>query len=798
MKTKITISLLATASFLFNVNDSRAQWTVNAAGDVYNSNSSGLVGLGLTAPASLFHAAGQIRTGIPTGGLGGASATTGSFLLYNSTNSNTVNIQSGTTSTSYTMTLPTAQGANGSVLTNDGSGGLNWLIVEPWVTSGNTLSGTLPSSPVQWIGTINAADWIIKTNSTERMRVLSTGNVGIGTAAPGKKIDVNGDALIGASNRAAGHAFLFLDAGTGAGNEPHFRFSQNTILKAQIKWSSDASGGIDFYTLGAGSFVRFTNAGNVGIGTTSPDFNGSGSAFRTLSILGPNTSATSCGILEMATQSTDADANIAGVLNFAASSNASTKKSIAQIVSFTQGTTATNRGGFMIFNTKPDGSTSTLERMRIDNLGNVGIGTSPAYKLHVVTTLGGDKAVMGTSSASTTSGVNHGGYFEANGAGANANVGLYASASAGLLNYGAHIIVTANGNDRSLVSAGTAPSYFNGSVGIGFPNPAFKLDVNGTSNFSGNMTITGNLSVNGSSTRTISDNYTSDQQFKTNVDSIHSALNTIKQLKPRSFYFDTTNVYGLNFSDKKQFGFIAQDVETILPDLVTSITKHAALDTLGNIIHSAITYKALNYNAFIGILTKGIQELQQKNDSLKTKTNEQDSINTALQNEVNQLQTKNTSLQNQINNLITNDTLVQNQLNQLSSLINDCCNNGNGNGNGNGNHHSMQPGPNNNQDQSSTPLIDVELNNKNIVILNQNVPNPFAEQTTISYYLPDNITHAQIIFSDLSGKIIKTIDLTEKGKGVLNVFANDLSNGIYTYSLIIDGQIAEMKKMVKN
>ena len=37
---------------------------------------------------------------------------------------------------------------------------------------------------------------------------------------------------------------------------------------------------------------------------------------------------------------------------------------------------------------------------------------------------------------------------------------------------------------------------------------------------------------------------------------------------------------------------------------------------------------------------------------------------------------------------------------------------------------------------------------------------------------------------------------TEKGKGILNVFANDLSNGTYTYSIIVDGQTIETKKMV--
>ena len=136
-------------------------------------------------------------------------------------------------------------------------------------------------------------------------------------------------------------------------------------------------------------------------------------------------------------------------------------------------------------------------------------------------------------------------------------------------------------------------------------------------------------------------------------------------------------------------------------------------------------------------------------------------------------------------------------MNQLASLISDCCNNhGNGHGNGHGN-DLMQSGGNNYKSTAITTTTEVELSNKNVVVLNQNVPNPFAEQTTISYYLPENVIRAQIIFMEQSGKIIKTVDLTERGNGTLNVFASDLSSGIYTYALILDGETIETKKMVK-
>lgn len=83
------------------------------------------------------------------------------------------------------------------------------------------------------------------------------------------------------------------------------------------------------------------------------------------------------------------------------------------------------------------------------------------------------------------------------------------------------------------------------------------------------------------------------------------------------------------------------------------------------------------------------------------------------------------------------------------------------------------------------------------VVLEQNVPNPFAEQTTINYTLPDNATKAEMLFYNSQGKLIQSVELTQKRKGQLNVFANDLSSDIYTYTLVVDGKIVESKKMIK-
>lgn len=57
-----------------------------------------------------------------------------------------------------------------------------------WELTGNT--GTNPAT--NFLGTTDAQDLVIKTNSTEQLRVLSTGQVGVATATPTAKLDVNG------------------------------------------------------------------------------------------------------------------------------------------------------------------------------------------------------------------------------------------------------------------------------------------------------------------------------------------------------------------------------------------------------------------------------------------------------------------------------------------------------------------------------------------------------------------------------------------------------------------------------
>ncbi len=78
--------------------------------------------------------------------------------------------------------------------------------------------------------------------------------------------------------------------------------------------------------------------------------------------------------------------------------------------------------------------------------------------------------------------------------------------------------------------------------------------------------------------------------------------------------------------------------------------------------------------------------------------------------------------------------------------------------------------------------------------LEQNVPNPFDNQTIINYILPDN-TRASLVIFDMTGKFIKEIDLIDK-KGQVLVQASEIGKGMFLYSLVSNNKEIITKKMI--
>ncbi len=80
--------------------------------------------------------------------------------------------------------------------------------------------------------------------------------------------------------------------------------------------------------------------------------------------------------------------------------------------------------------------------------------------------------------------------------------------------------------------------------------------------------------------------------------------------------------------------------------------------------------------------------------------------------------------------------------------------------------------------------------------LEQNNPNPFNQQTLISYTIPDNCTNSSLHIYNLNGVELKSYAINQKGKGNVIVDGNSLKAGMYLYTLICDGKEIATKKMI--
>ncbi len=230
----------------------------------------------------------------------------------------------------------------------------------------------------------------------------------------------------------------------------------------------------------------------------------------------------------------------------------------------------------------------------------------------------------------------------------------------------------------------------------------------------------------------------SDSALKQNIQPIQKPLSLLDSINPKTYEFNKNAIPQLWLPDGTHYGLIAQDVESVFPQFVSNATEPALKDTAGNIIYPAKNFKALNYNEFIPILIASVKSQQ-----------------------------------------VLIDTLTS-QLSSLQTLVNGCCG-------------AARPGQSENGHSET-----ITLKNITTIILDQNVPNPFKDQTDIRYSLTDDVKSATMLFYDNSGHVLQTVDLKERGQGVIHIYAPDLSSGIYTYSLIADGKVIETKRMVKS
>ena len=406
--------------------------------------------------------------------------------------------------------------------------------------SGNGLTiGLNTTSALVWYR--EAGDLLLGTNNTERVRILAGGNVGIGTSNPVSKLSI-----VGLDN-ASGLGVLELATGGGTnlklgGNNTYSWIQSHSSKPLRI----NELGNSVIFNLGGGA---------VGIGTTSPaqQFHitqnmalglTGGSIGDTNSILFPTVNGTHAGVPNGIYYTKKG--NWGGQIDIRTSYDWGYSTDNAKI------SLNGAAGNGITFSTGASALGST-ERVRIDELGNVGIGTSsPAAKLHVVGaglfTATGTKTtkVVGTDSSievedglsifnkasnygwlinsdsSNNFGIynwNRNGYVfsikdnAANGAftisGSNVGIGatspsqkLEVNGNIGIPYTGYLISTTDVGNSIQLHNgSGVMNFYTNGSirlsiaystgnVGIGTTSPTTKLDVSGV------ITATGGNSTN--------------------------------------------------------------------------------------------------------------------------------------------------------------------------------------------------------------------------------------------------------------------------------------------------------------
>ncbi len=313
---------------------------------------------------------------------------------------------------------------------------------------------------------------------------------------------------------------------------------------------------------------------------------------------------------------------------------------------------------------------------------------------------------------------------------------------------------------------------FNNTIGITLSALGNNIFVNadGYSNSTaiGNMAvidapnevILGNTSITAIKAEVTGITALSDGRFKKNVQQNVPGLEFINTLKPVTYNYD---IKGLNahrapnssslieletkpgvLQPKEDEVAIAQKEKILYTGLIAQDVEKAASKINYNFSglykpqNDKDTY-GLSYVDFVVPLIKATQQLSSANDSLQTQI---------------------TDLQNQLNEIKA----------QIASLVSS------------GNTY-----------KDSISTISVKLSSAQ---LDQNAPNPFHQTTLISYYVPQTASNAMITITDMSGKNVKTIPLSTMGSGQLTLQTSQLVSGTYTYTLYVDGNLIDTKKMI--
>lgn len=235
----------------------------------------------------------------------------------------------------------------------------------------------------------------------------------------------------------------------------------------------------------------------------------------------------------------------------------------------------------------------------------------------------------------------------------------------------------------------------------------------------------------------------SDKRLKNNVNDFKDGLAEIMQIRPVTFHYN--GKAGLKNMTREHVGIIAQDVQKVAPYMVENFT-HEEVQYVVDEGNKGATPDAIRYKKAGTI----------KEEYLSVDPN---AFTYML---INAVQEQQDIIQNQNDRISKLEELVES-----IALSKDVLN------------------------SSETTLVMVDK-----AELRQNTPNPFNGSTSIEYVIPTEATSAQMKIYSQRGQLLRTVDIQHIGQGSLEVNADNLPSGTYSYHLIIDGKQVSANKMV--
>ena len=124
----------------------------------------------------------------------------------------------------------------------------------------------------------------------------------------------------------------------------------------------------------------------------------------------------------------------------------------------------------------------------------------------------------------------------------------------------------------------------------------------------------------------------SDKRFKKNITPVESALQKVMKINGVNYDFRTEEFASRNFPDSKQLGFIAQNVESVVPEVVMTEVDG---------------YKAIDYAKLTALLNEAIKEQQNQIQSLQAQLAEANATNQNLAQDIAEIKAMISGLSNE-------------------------------------------------------------------------------------------------------------------------------------------------------